>query len=76
MRAAPRRFGMTPSLDMWLACATQEEIAEAVSVDQKTVANWQDDFRKNSEAEDFLNDRSFDPPIGKVLVDAGLGEGW
>ena len=51
---------------MWMACHTQEEIAEAVEVDQKTVANWQDDFRKNSEDEDFLKARDFEPPIYNV----------
>jgi len=54
------------AFDMWMACKTQEEIADAVCVDQKTVANWQDDFRKNSDDEDFLKSRDFDPPIYNV----------
>ena len=29
---------------LWLACHTQEEIAEAVNVTQQTVSNWIDDF--------------------------------
>lgn len=41
-------------------------IAEVVEVDQKTIGNWQDDFRKSSEGEDFLNSRDFDPPISNV----------
>jgi len=52
--------------EMWLACATQHEIAEAVDVDQKTVTNWHEDFRKTSESEDFLKDRNFDPPIYNI----------
>ena len=51
---------------MWQGCKTQEEIAETVEVDQKTVHNWEDDFRKNSDNEDFLNSRDFDPPIYNI----------
>lgn len=51
---------------MWMACATQDEIAEAVEVEQRTISNWEDDFRKNSEAEDFLNSRDFELPIYNV----------
>ena len=46
--------------------ATQEEIAEAVEVTQPTVVGWQEDFIKNSTAEDFINSRDFDPPIYNI----------
>ena len=49
-----------------MACATQEEIAEAVEVSQPTVVGWQDDFIKNSTSEDFINSRDFDPPIYNI----------
>ena len=48
------------------SCATQEEIAEAVDVTHQTVANWETDFAKNSDDEDFANSRDFDPPIYNV----------
>lgn len=52
--------------EMWLACATQEEIAAAVEMTQQTVANWEDNFTKTSATEDFVNSRDFDPPIYNV----------
>jgi len=87
------------AFEIWMACKTQEEIAEAVEVSQdtvsewskgftenlgteesvkwtgfeipiynvwkqETVANWQDDFRKNSEAEDFLKSRRHRSGLG------------
>lgn len=38
------------ALDMWLDCATQQEIADAIDVPRKTVADWVADsqFIRNS----------------------------
>ncbi len=51
---------------MWKACKTQEEIAEAVGVTQKTVANWEDDFSKKSATDKFLKPADFTPPIRAI----------
>ncbi len=40
--------------EMWLACCTQQEIAEATGVSQKSVANWIDDFSKTLTAKELL----------------------
>lgn len=54
--------------DMWLACATQEEIAEAVSVPQQTAADWAKGFTENSAAEESVKWRDFDPPIYNTWI--------
>jgi len=51
---------------MWQACATQEEIADAVEVAIQTVSNWCDDFSKNSETEEMEKWSGFDVPIYNV----------
>ena len=51
---------------LWLACHTQEEIAGSVEVDQKTITNWLEDFRKISEVDNFLNSPDFTTPIYNV----------
>jgi len=57
--------------DMWLACHTQEEIAEAEEVDQKTISRMAEDFRQignlakmSKAAADHATD--FDPPLYNV----------
>jgi len=51
---------------MWLACATQEEVAEAVGVPRKTIDDWTDDFGESPEDGLFLNPPGFEPPIYNV----------
>lgn len=52
--------------EMWLACATQEEIAEAVQVPRKTIDDWTEDF--GGSPEDGLPPfpPGFTPPIYNV----------
>ncbi len=38
---------------MWLACHTQEEIAERVKVSTGTAANWCNDFLNNSDSKEL-----------------------
>ena len=54
---------------LWLACHTQEEIAEAVDMTQRAISEWEDDFRKKLEVDIFLNSPDFDPPIYNVWTD-------
>ena len=58
--------GLPSCRAMWLACHTQEEIAEAAGVDQATVARWLHDFMQNSEAEESINWHNFEPPLYNV----------
>lgn len=51
---------------MWLACATQDEIAESVEVAAGTVANWEDEFLKNSIDEELRNWNGFEEPIYNI----------
>ncbi len=51
---------------MWLACATQQEIAEAVDVHVDTASEWSKGFSENTAAEFSENWRDFDPPIYNV----------
>jgi hypothetical protein len=64
----------TAAYAMWLACATQEEIAEAVESPQQTVADWMKGFTENSTAEESVKWHNFDPPIYNVwkLQNSGL----
>lgn len=52
--------------EMWLACYTQQEIAEAVCVDQSRVAQILRDLLENSETEDSNIFRNFDPQLYSV----------
>ncbi len=54
------------AMDLWMTCATQGEIADAVSVTQQAVATWEDDFTNICADHDFVNSRDFDPPIYNV----------
>ena len=51
------------AFNLWLACHTQEEIAEAVDMTQQAVALWEKEFTKISEADNFVNSPDFDPPL-------------
>jgi predicted transcriptional regulator len=67
---------------MWLACYTQEEIAEEVGCDQKTATNVIDDFRKNGDLADFPKSEQadashatdFEVPIYNVWKQEGVGQ--
>jgi DNA-binding XRE family transcriptional regulator len=52
--------------EMWLACATQEEIAEAVGVPRQTIDGWTADFAESCLAQDSANPPGFEPPIYNV----------
>jgi len=51
---------------MWMGCATQQEIADAVNVPQRTIADWETDFSETSALEVSLNSNDFDAPIYNV----------
>lgn len=59
--------------DLWLACHTQEEIAEIVGVTQPTIVN----FIKSCQRQVFINftfsEESFKPPIYNVWKTRLLG---
>ena len=52
--------------EMWLACATQEEIADAVGVPRKTIDDWTDDFGESPEGGLSPFPPGFEPPIYNV----------
>ena len=52
--------------EMWLACATQEEVAEAVGVPRKTIDDWTTDFGESCLAKDSPFPAGFEPPIYNV----------
>ena len=51
---------------MWLACATQEEIAEAVGVPRQTIDDWTKDFAESCLVKDSAFPPGFEPPIYNV----------
>jgi DNA-binding XRE family transcriptional regulator len=51
---------------MWLSCATQEQIAEAVGVAQQTVKDWTDGFTESPEDGLSVFPPGFEPPIYNV----------
>ena len=51
---------------MWLACHTQEEIAEAVDVPTGTIPGWEKEFLEKLEVDNSRNSPNFDPPIYNV----------
>ena len=54
------------ALEMWRACATQDEIAEAVESPRDTIQGWASGFVENSAAEDSTKWTGFEPPIYNV----------
>jgi len=52
--------------EMWLACATQEEIAEATGVPRKTIDDWTADFGESPEPGLSPFPFNFDPPVYNV----------
>jgi len=54
------------AFSLWLACHTQEEIADAVEVDKATVSRWCDDLLQSLANEDCNKWTDFDPPIYNV----------
>lgn len=63
------------AFSMWLACHTQEEIADAVKVTQPTVLAWEKEFIKISECDNFINSQDFTPPIYNVWKQQTKSEG-
>jgi DNA-binding XRE family transcriptional regulator len=51
---------------MWLACATQEEIAEAAGVAVQTAGNWSEDFSNLCLENKLEFPPGFEPPIYNV----------
>lgn len=52
--------------DMWLACYTQEEIAQTVGMEQKTISNKIADFSKNRQMSDITIFRNFEPQLYSI----------
>jgi len=52
--------------EMWLACATQEEVAEAVGVPRQTIDDWVKDFADTCLEKVSAFPPGFDPPIYNV----------
>ena len=62
------------AFNLWLACHTQEEIAEAVDMTQQTIADWMKDFTEKLTANNSVNFSDFDPPRenhGSALLKQG-----
>ena len=54
------------AFNLWLACHTQEEIADSVDSPQQTIADWTKDFTETSISEESVKWPDFDPPIYNV----------
>jgi hypothetical protein len=52
--------------EMWLACATQQEIAEAVDIAVETASVWCKDFSGSTASEESEKWQNFDPPIYNI----------
>jgi rubrerythrin len=51
---------------LWMACHTQEEIAEAVEMERSAISKMEDEFVKKLEVDNFTNSADFTPPIYNV----------
>ena len=49
--------------DMWMRCHTQQEIADAVGVEQSTATRRIADFMQNGQVSDLHNFRNFEPQV-------------
>jgi len=57
---------------MWMACHTQEEIAEVVGIHQDTVSDWVAKFTENlnsKESVKFNFQDDFEPPVYNIWFD-------
>ena len=54
------------AFNLWLACHTQEEIADSVDSPQQTIADWMKDFAETSISEESAKWTDFDPPLYNV----------
>ena len=54
------------AFSLWMACCTQDEIAESVEMTQPVITGWQDDFINKCQEHNFIKSADFDPPIYNV----------
>ena len=54
------------AFNLWLACHTQEEIADSVDSPQQTIADWMKDFTETSISEESVKWTDFEVPIYNV----------
>ena len=72
IKKAAREEQKATVADMWLACYTQQEIADAVELDQKTVSNWTQEIGNLDNSPNFLKvaamyqDADWSPPLYNV----------
>ncbi|HEX3000322.1 MAG TPA: hypothetical protein VHR86_08825 [Armatimonadota bacterium] len=55
-----------PANGLWLACHTQEEIAEVVDTPRQTITDWEKEFAEKSATDNSANFINFAPPIYNV----------
>lgn len=54
------------AFSLWLACQTQEEIAEVVEVPRQTIADWENEFAEKCQNHNSANLSDFDPPLYNI----------